>query len=790
MADTPPDSLSERIAGLSAFAGRQNGPHPPPPQPNADQPIGPVETPSDGELASGNAESASATSINERPPTDGPGNNYTWATALARISKRAPVEPSVAQVAPGDLLADRYRLVEIAGQGGFGMVFRAIDLKLERVVALKLLHPAHSRLQRHRVRLESEARVAARIKHPHVVSVIDVGSDPGAGTYLVMEWIDGQPLDKWLSRSSNERLRDIATLVANVARGLAAAHALQLVHRDIKCANLLVDSQGQVKVVDFGLAIDEEKLAELSLTEQFAGTLPYMSPEQLSSKRTIDHRTDIYSLGVVLYELIADTRPFRGTMAATIEQIERNEPAPLREMNPACPRDLATIAAKCLRGVPEQRYQSADALANDLDAWLAGKPIAARPVGRAERLWKLAKRFPVVASLSVAIVAAAIVSTSLAFQLYRKNERLDRALQVAYHMVRGVSNKKLASLDDLYISFVRGEATLAENERLASPHVFSAFVGMQTACDNLLQSHDRDAFPFGAVKAYWSLKSALAAQAAIQELNAALANDDKLALAWLMRAHIRQELAEDPPASILPDWERAAQLAPETSAAWSGRGWCLFKLGESERAAESFRRALEIDPKNEYACVGCGHALYQLSKYSDAATMYERSLAMDSRYQLREASRWHGVPCELLSSCYSHLAVEAVKRQEYESDSRLLMWAIGFGPREDLPLLWDNLRITIMVLEPNVAATLATDLRDLPQVFDKKRIATPKQLVALIADEVAGLAEPDDWRRLFDASVADPTFAEDLNSSFREGFNAWAQSRPTIPPSIRFQQPK
>jgi hypothetical protein len=302
---------------------------------------------------------------------------------------------------------ESYHIVAEIGRGAFGLVFKAHDEKLDRLVALKVLRPELAASAGDRARFEGEARKAAAVRHDHVVAIHRVGSTPGfALPYFVMEYIDGESLSDRLERQGALGPREAAALVRQAALGLAAAHARGLVHRDVKPSNILLERvSGRAKVSDFGLARTLEVRSEkLTQSGGMVGTPPYMSPEQIMAPQQIDQRSDIYGLGAVLYEALTGEPPFRGLTHLVFQQVVHEEPRPPRRLNDAVPRDLETICLHCLHKEPGKRYADAAALAEDLRHFLAGEPIRARPVRAWERAVKWARRRPAIAALLALVV--------------------------------------------------------------------------------------------------------------------------------------------------------------------------------------------------------------------------------------------------------------------------------------------------------------------------------------------------------------------------------------------------
>jgi len=299
----------------------------------------------------------------------------------------------------------RYRVERLLGSGGMGTVFLAFDPSLDRRVALKLLHRNDPEQTGRFLR---EARAQARVEHPNVCQVHEVGEVDGR-PYIAMQHIEGASLADLRGELSPEA---IVRLVRDVARAIQAAHKTGLIHRDLKPANILVatDDKGGLHpyVVDFGLARDQGE-TELTHTGVISGTPSYLSPEQAQGT-PLDRRSDVYSLGVILYEMLSGRPPFQGTNPAQVlVRLLQEEAERLRKIAPSVPPDLETIVMKCLEKDPARRYDSARALADDLDRWLEGEPIAARPAGWAYRAGKRLRKH----RLLVAVSAFACVALLL-----------------------------------------------------------------------------------------------------------------------------------------------------------------------------------------------------------------------------------------------------------------------------------------------------------------------------------------------------------------------------------------
>lgn len=303
---------------------------------------------------------------------------------------------------------DHYTFVRLLGQGGMGAVYEARDLRLGRAVALKFIRGGDPRLA---MRLLREARAQASIRHENICKVFEAGEVEGKA-YIAMALVEGRPLWEAAEQMS---LPEKVVAVRDVARALHEAHTLGILHRDVKPANILVEvtDEGRYRpiVMDFGLARDEG--AEKGITESgmLLGTPAYMSPEQARGSRDIDRRADVYSLGATLFELLSGEPPFTGdTPVKIVLSVLNDEPPKLRARARSAPEELETIVGKCLRKEPDQRYDSAKALADDLDRYLRGEPIFGRREGLARRLGRLGKKHRALVVTAAIAIAAVILA--------------------------------------------------------------------------------------------------------------------------------------------------------------------------------------------------------------------------------------------------------------------------------------------------------------------------------------------------------------------------------------------
>ncbi|MBL9077606.1 MAG: protein kinase [Planctomycetes bacterium] len=602
----------------------------------------------------------------------------------------APMLGGVTAGADGDddgqsVLGD-FRLVREIGRGGMGVVYEAWQRSLDRRVAVKVLPPGLVDSPAAIARFRREAAAAARLQHPHIVEVHGFGSDRGRH-FFAMQFVDGRPLhacmDDWRSPA-----RAVA-LATQLAAALAHAHAAGLVHRDVKPANVLVDTDGDALLTDFGVARDE---AQPSLTREggFVGTLDYAAPEQLRGDR-VDGRADVWSLGVVLYELLAGVRPFAApTQQALLHAIHATEPQSLLTID-GVTRDLAAIVDRALQKDPARRYASAEALLQDLRALQSGAPVTARLPSTGERLLRWARREPwrafaaVFACVAVPLLAATggyLWANAPRIRAAKADEqRRDRDARLAratFERTEGHADLALATLaplpdGDPEVDFARatllhslgqkdaarallqprpepclelvrrtidGDAPPAAELRATTGEPFDAYVRAMLAFEidheRRTRTHARQNAPL--LEQAMLLADRMHASLAVRYAMTALRTIDPTALRraeQILAAHfpddptslrVRAMLQSEFDAEAALQW--IAALPPDATyaaALLSARGRAHERLDDIDRAEADYRAALALDDQRSVDWANLGNVLRKRQRFDEAIDALQRA---------------------------------------------------------------------------------------------------------------------------------------------------------------------
>ncbi|MHC4670282.1 MAG: protein kinase domain-containing protein [Planctomycetota bacterium] len=516
---------------------------------------------------------------------------------LGLIDRAFPHAESVPKGVP-ELIAD-YRLVREIGRGGMGVVYEAEQVSLRRKVALKLLSPAITSAPQAVRRFQREAQAASRLHHTNIVPIYAMGQHAGLW-YYAMEFVDGCPLHRVLEKLKEHEKRpteeDLARLAvegnrpesetasqplgtgtgdrsyytraaemfAGVADALHLAHLERVVHRDVKPSNLLLDGDGVLKIVDFGLARYETDGPSLTITGDLLGTPAYMSPEQAMAKRMdIDHRTDIYSLGATLYEVLTLRAPFQGkTLQEMCSQVITKDPVRPRRRNLRVPRDLETIALKAMEKDRDKRFQSAAEFARDLRRFAEGSPIQARRVGPVGRAWRKVQRNRIRAGLTAA--AALLVLGAIVIGV-RAQREAQRRRSLEYDRLLTRAEMRLA----------RPGASLLDSESAAE------------LCEQAI------ALIADRPEAYWlrSFAPGRTLEQRLEDIRAAEAQGLATGVACLARAHLFA-LTGDKARSEREEAQALLYKAGDPAAAYF-KGRLLAARGQSEEALSELSHAVD-----------------------------------------------------------------------------------------------------------------------------------------------------------------------------------------------------
>jgi tRNA A-37 threonylcarbamoyl transferase component Bud32/dienelactone hydrolase len=381
-------------------------------------------------------------------------------TGQAPVALTETVKPPVELVSTGTIIAEKYRVEGKIGQGGMGIVYKAEDVRLKRPVALKFLPPNLADSAELRERFLVEARAAAALSHPNICVIHEVGEASGQ-SYIAMEYVEGETLRERIRRDSLGA-EEILDVVIQVAAGLGEAHRKGVIHRDIKGANIMVTPEGQAKIMDFGLA-KVQGGSVLTKSQTTMGTVPYMSPEQALGEH-VDHRTDLWSLGVVLYEMLTGELPFKGdTDLSVIHSIVHEEPRAINVLDPPVAEELRHVVARALRKEPDERYGSAEEMLGELKAYRASLQLAGAGALNVKVLWRRLRR-PRVAVPTVAALLA-LVAIGVWYSGHRAKVRW--AKEVALPEIQRIISQNWRDFDEAYALAEKAEKIIPHDPKLA-----------------------------------------------------------------------------------------------------------------------------------------------------------------------------------------------------------------------------------------------------------------------------------------------------------------------------------
>jgi serine/threonine protein kinase/tetratricopeptide (TPR) repeat protein len=686
-----------------------------------------------------------------------------------------------------------YRIVREIGRGGMGIVYEAHQKSLNRQVALKILPFAAVLDQRQIARFRNEAQAAAQLHHPHIVPVFAVGQEQGV-YYYAMQYIDGQSLEQaiaelhigggmaaanstktrgtrngstttlhngagtaLLSKCSTQRadfFRTVARLGQEAATALHHAHEHGIVHRDVKPSNLLIDGQSKLWVTDFGLARIQSDHG-VTLTGDVVGTLRYMSPEQASGSTLVDARTDVYSLGLTLYELLTQSHAHPSDdRQALLRQIVYDEPPAPRKINPAVPVDLETIVLGAMAKSRDDRYVSAQALADDLDRFLQGKPTLARRPALIDRIGKWARRHrPLVFVAACAIVLLSVVSVVGMLLLAREQARTSAALADSQHNARNAQESLVraeryfqqarsavdqfgARLSDRLeeipgaesvrrdllletLSYYRQFAADARNdpqlrEQTALAHFKSAAIAAKLgAINDAIKEYESSQKVFAELLHASPSSSQARAQLALSHNNlgllyAARSDNDRARLEYTKAIAIQQQLVRE--------HANDALLTGQFAESQANFGLLLDQLGDPAGAERSLRAAVNVlrslaasqpdQPKLAHdLAIACNNLSFTLRNRGPAAAENTSREAIEILTRLRHRPASDGEYADDLALCYNNLAALESRKGDWNAAIKAHQQAIDLQEpmarkspavvryRSELAISWNNLGV-------------------------------------------------------------------------------------------------
>ncbi|MEZ6189172.1 MAG: tetratricopeptide repeat protein [Planctomycetota bacterium] len=511
--------------------------------------------------------SGSGSHAKQLPPNVAPDDPIAHA-----MGTRTNADGSVETVfGPYDILG------EIA-RGGMGIVYRARQRSLKRIVALKVLKEGENASERQVRRFRRETEAAAKLQHPNIVAVHEVGCHEGFH-YFTMDLIEGDPLDAIVKRKEKMPVERVLHMIEEVARAIHYAHGKGIIHRDLKPANVLLDTDGHPKVTDFGLAKNLDHKSLLTRTGTVVGTPFYMPPEQARGDVTIDQRADVYALGVILYELLTLKLPFHGeTTMEVYHKILEDEPIPPRKHDSRIDRDVNTIVLKAMEKEVATRYPSALELAEDIQRYLNGDPIKARPLGPVGRLVKKAKKNKPLVLVIAGTVLACSAILSVGYYIHRQNTLEEIAKQQATETtdfkdaVRAELEAATSSLD-------------AGINRLGDRDATGALASLGDALVSL------DSLQ-GLVEEYTRFNTEDMNQATLGEFSEEIEEAYRKSYLHQARAFSTQDQFPEALASLARGLERNAEAADLELE----RGRVFLAQGDLDQAEATFTRQLKADP--------------------------------------------------------------------------------------------------------------------------------------------------------------------------------------------------
>jgi tetratricopeptide (TPR) repeat protein len=572
-----------------------------------------------------------------------------WSQPATVLGEAAPA----AALQPGVLLGGRYQIVKLLGEGGMGAVYRAHDRELDRVVAVKVIRPELARNAQVLQRFKQELILARQITHRNIIRIFDLGQAEGT-RFITMEFIEGEDLSGILARRGKLPAPEAAGIIAQVARGLEAAHAEGVVHRDLKPQNIMLDAQGKASVMDFGIARSMDA-SNMTRTGALVGTPTYMSPEQAQGQK-VDARSDLYTLGIIFYELLTGNPPFQADnpMATLVRRLQE-KPVPPVQVEPSVPKPVNDMVLKLLGTRPEERYQSATELLAALDAYEAqrsgrttlgaapapplrgGVPLQYVAAGMAVVLalagWSWMHRSTGTATPAAVKTLRLLVSD---FQNATKDPVFDGTLEPTFALALG---------DAAFInSYSRGDARAAARQLQPDATVLDEKLARLVAAREGI-----DVVVSGAIETSGSgyriharaLDTATGKTLLEQSGNAA-GKRDVLAAAGKLAVPIRKALGDTTPESVqLRAAETYSSSSLEAAQAYA-KGQELQWDGKLADAIPPFEQAIRFDPEMGRAYAGLAVMHSNLGNHAEAEKYFKLALARTARMTEREQYRTRG----------------------------------------------------------------------------------------------------------------------------------------------------
>jgi len=561
-------------------------------------------------------------------------------------------QPTQLILQPGVVLAQRYEILQMLGEGGMGAVYKAKDRELNRMVALKVIRSEFAGNESILQRFKQELILARQVTHKNVIRIYDMGESDGM-KFITMEYVDGEDLRGLIRQHGKLSPDEAVGIMQQVCRALEAAHSEGVIHRDLKPQNVMRDKQGRILVMDFGLARSLE-MDGMTQTGALIGTMEYMSPEQALG-RDLDARSDLFTLGLIFYELLTGKLPFKAeTALASLLKRTQERAVPISELNRELPRDLSNIVSKCLERDPRQRYQSVQDILNDLDAWRQNKKVSASPTSM------LLSRGREYATKRTAVVIVILIVAVAATWYFTRNPNLPAAehplvslLVTDFQNSTGDSifdgtlepNFSLAMEGASFISsYNRGQAHRVAAQLQPGARVIDEALGRLVAVrEGINVVVSGSVVPDGG--GYTISSKAVDASTGkriAEESVRVRSKDDVLRSVGKLAAEVRKKLGDSTPESAqLAQVETyssgSLQAAHEYSVAQD-----LQSMGKWEESTSHYQKAVELDPNMGRAYAGLAAVYANMGRRPDADKFYQMAMSRIDRMSDREKYRTRG----------------------------------------------------------------------------------------------------------------------------------------------------